>query len=99
MKIYCVSTGCYSDKAYLMLTSEKIFEDDEFKELCKYICEELERKENFYSNLEEVVKVLVNRYGFNILKYPDVHLWDYSFGRPDDEINLIIKPQEWEWSL
>lgn len=84
MNIYEVSTGCYSDKAHQIIVHEKYYSPEEFKELCKSVTESIVRKDDYLSNEDEVVKVLIEKHGFKRPKIVSCHFWDYSYNDEDD---------------
>lgn len=93
MKLYSISSGCYSDYINIIITNKKDYTDEEFLLLCKSICEDLKRKDDYLRNLYAVLKILINKHEFTLVNYPEVHLWDYSF--PTD-FELRQNPTEYD---
>lgn len=79
MKIYQISTGCYSDFDHKILAHEKEYTAKEFSDLCETIAKEVVRKDRYGENVEAVVTQLTAKYGFFKPKIAECHFWDYSY--------------------
>ena len=83
MNLYTISTGCYSDYCETKLIHEQKFTAQEFKEMCKKVCADLQgnRFDDYFLNEEMVVNEVISRYGFKKISFINCHIWDYSYDK------------------
>ena len=85
MKLYTLSTGCYSDFMEWKLTHDNIISVEEFNNMVVECCNELKDKDDYVGYGSEIVALLIKKHGFKTIQYINCHAFDYSHRYGKDE--------------
>ena len=88
MKVFQISSGCYSDTCVEFISHEGDVTNAEFKEHCLSATAEVNTIEDRWVNLELIRETLISRYGYVDYRMPDCHAYDYSY--PDEEVEFTV---------
>ena len=78
MYIYVLQAHEYSDFSYWLLTQEKKYSEEEFREICKEADSKIKTKFSDYNYISDLISMLCQQYGFRSVKSIPCHIGTYG---------------------